>query len=1128
MNKSVRFLCLACVCAGLSGCGDDSSNGPGNSGKCDEGMTTCVGSVLRTCTAEGVFETTKDCALSNQVCRIDLGVAACADFDNGDGGDEGDDECLAGSTKCDGQDVKVCQDGKYVVRETCGESDVCREGVDGAACERDGDVPQACTEGATMCAGTTILVCRDGEYVTDSECEGATPLCNDDVEGAAICVAAPVVEPECEAGASECDGDTVRRCSDAGFWETAADCTQNEDGNTMCNVVDGAAVCTASCEVGASKCAGNLVMECDASGVYVEAETQCGALQRCAMDENHVATCVDVYECTDGEVKCEGTSRLTCNAQGKFDRFDCLDMGEDYQCVTGESGAECVLVECEDGETKCNTTLYLQKCVGGVWSDVATKCADEGANYRCKVEGGVAQCAYHAPTTEADSDGDGISDAEEGIDTKRDTDGDGIPDYLDLDSDGDGIPDYIETNADDDGDGIPNYLDLDSDNNGVPDAAEGGCIAVTDGDGKPVLDPEHNNLPKYTCRDTDGDGILDFLDTDNDGDGLGDTLEIRGQVNASNPPADGNFSGACKSNALGTADSPVDCNADGVPDYMSLDSDGDGIPDAVEGTLFKNGHYARYSTDTDGDGVPDAVEGKLVGGVLPDSDGDGIPDILELDSDDDGLTDNIEYALEAIAPCKTKGMVPRVNKDTDGDGYQDAAEHAVALASGGKYTPAQMVCDAAVGVKSVYDFYFELPYQGEKKDDTLYFTPKVSKLDVVFNVDTTGSMGGTINSVKTNIKSMINSIRSMVTDSGFALTNFDDFPVGGYGYASDGDLPFRLLGKVSTVPATVTGYTNSSLFTTRYGGDGAESGAESLYQIATGAGVAWNGGSISARTNVDPGTWGGVDFRKDTLPVVVHATDIYSHDYNAYSYNTSYVPAPHYTNVLLPVLKNKGIRVITLDVGSADSYSQMTTWARESNAVVPVCAFKTGASTWSCGTNMCCLGSSSSPVTVNGKANQCILKYTGSQSAVATYITQGVDALVKYGTYEVSTKIRGNTMDNGKNTSCFVKRVVAKGYIAPPAEPEKSCNPVAVPSKVGGATYNNGFTNFATGTSSTSKQGAQLTFTVEAQNDNCFVPVETTQVFTAYIDVYNPTTGLLFDTQPVAIVVPGVVEGANE
>ena len=740
-NRTWILSLACCLCAGLSGCGDDSSNGPGNSGKCDEGMTTCVGSVLRTCTAEGVFETTKDCASSNQVCRIDLGVAACADFDNGDGGDEGDDECLAGSTKCDGQDVKVCQSGQYVVRETCAGTSVCREGANGALCE---EPAPACTEGATRCDGKTILVCRDGEYVTDSECEGATPLCNEDVEGAAICVPEPVVEPECEAGVSECDGDTVRRCSDAGFWETAADCAQNEDENTMCDIVDGSAVCAASCVAGASKCSGNIVMTCGESGTYVEAENQCGALQRCAMDENHVATCVDVYECTDGEVKCEGTSRLTCNAQGKFDRFDCLDMGEDYQCVTGESGAECVLVECEDGETKCNTTLYLQKCVGGVWSDVATKCADEGANYRCKVEGGVARCAYHAPTTEADSDGDGISDAEEGIDTKRDTDGDGIPDYLDPDSDGDGIPDYIETNADDDGDGIPNYLDLDSDNNGVPDAAEGGCIAVTDGDGKPVLDPEHNNLPKYTCRDTDGDGILDFLDTDNDGDGLGDTLEIRGQVNASNPPADGNFSGACKSNALGTADSPVDCNADGVPDYMSRDSDGDGIPDAVEGTLFKNGHYARYSTDTDGDGVPDAVEGKLVGGVLPDSDGDGIPDILELDSDDDGLSDAWETAHAGEGYDRTKA-------DSDGDGVTDLVE----FGAGTKPN------DAKDNPQSRGNFVFVVPYQkpSTPEKETLSFETGIQMVDIYFLFDSSGTMMQEFKTLQQHLPSMLSTMR---------------------------------------------------------------------------------------------------------------------------------------------------------------------------------------------------------------------------------------------------------------------------------------------------------------------------------------------------------------------------------
>jgi len=41
-----------------------------------------------------------------------------------------------------------------------------------------------------------------------------------------------------------------------------------------------------------------------------------------------------------------------------------------------------------------------------------------------------------------------------------------------LDSDGDGITDADEGNDDSDGDGIPNYLDTDSDDDGVPDAVE--------------------------------------------------------------------------------------------------------------------------------------------------------------------------------------------------------------------------------------------------------------------------------------------------------------------------------------------------------------------------------------------------------------------------------------------------------------------------------------------------------------------------------------------------------------------------------------------------------------------------------------------------------------------------------
>jgi len=108
--------------------------------------------------------------------------------------------------------------------------------------------------------------------------------------------------------------------------------------------------------------------------------------------------------------------------------------------------------------------------------------------------------------TVADSDGDGISDDEEGI---GDTDGDGVPDYLDTDSDGDGILDSDEGIGDLDGDGIPDYLDLDSDGDGLVDSLEGGF-------------------------DVDGDGIPNFLDWDSDSDGVSDEQE---KANGTDPYA---------------------------------------------------------------------------------------------------------------------------------------------------------------------------------------------------------------------------------------------------------------------------------------------------------------------------------------------------------------------------------------------------------------------------------------------------------------------------------------------------------------------------------------------------------------------------------------------------------------
>ncbi len=99
----------------------------------------------------------------------------------------------------------------------------------------------------------------------------------------------------------------------------------------------------------------------------------------------------------------------------------------------------------------------------------------------------------------ADSDGDGITDFEEGL---GDPDGDNIPNNADTDSDNDGIDDIVEGNVDSDGDGTPDFLDTDSDNDGIPDAVEAAATP-----------------------DPDGDSIPNWLDTDSDNDGYSDAFE---------------------------------------------------------------------------------------------------------------------------------------------------------------------------------------------------------------------------------------------------------------------------------------------------------------------------------------------------------------------------------------------------------------------------------------------------------------------------------------------------------------------------------------------------------------------------------------------------------------------------
>lgn len=99
--------------------------------------------------------------------------------------------------------------------------------------------------------------------------------------------------------------------------------------------------------------------------------------------------------------------------------------------------------------------------------------------------------------------------------------------------------------------------------------------------------------------------------------------------------------------------------------YLAPDTDGDGIPDEVEGTEDpdEDGLPNFNDLDSDGDGIPDADE------TAEDADGDTIPNFLDLDSDDDGMSDEWEndHQLNPYADD--------ANEDPDGDGVVNIIEY---------------------------------------------------------------------------------------------------------------------------------------------------------------------------------------------------------------------------------------------------------------------------------------------------------------------------------------------------------------------------------------------------------------------------------------------------------------------
>ena len=305
-------------------------------------------------------------------------------------------------------------------------------------------------------------------------------------------------------------------------------------------------------------------------------------------------------------------------------------------------------------------------------------------------------------------------------------------------------------NIDSDGDGIPDSLDLDDDNDGLTDIQEEAGIAAranwssssgtvftdplvadTDGDGIEDADEVAAGTDP-THESTDLDSAIDSMDDfpfltgparDTDEDGDPDSTQIAGphssittseyntltaaQQNQFNYDTDDDNDLVDNTTDIDPLDHKVgrdgfgDSDGDGFNDDLDLDRDGDGYVRTdwedlkqtagyeeqvkstefpLSGTFDQDGNFTPTATDQF-DQDPNKVDGQ-------DFDSDGVDNLIDLDDDDDGLsdareaqlgtdpldTDTDDDSLTDFEEVENRPPTDPVNPDTDDDGTIDSLD----------------------------------------------------------------------------------------------------------------------------------------------------------------------------------------------------------------------------------------------------------------------------------------------------------------------------------------------------------------------------------------------------------------------------------------------------------------------
>lgn len=299
------------------------------------------------------------------------------------------------------------------------------------------------------------------------------------------------------------------------------------------------------------------------------------------------------------------------------------------------------------------------------------------------------------------------------------------------------------------------------------------------------------------------------------------------------------------------------------------------------------------------------------------------------------------------------------------------------------------------------------------------------KADVVFAFDTTGSMGGEINVLKSSLSTtVIPGVRASVPDVGFGLVDFRDFR-----YPGDpmNMWVVRLLSRVQTVVtsqgvAQIQNYVN--YLYAEGGGDIPEAGWEAMYSIAGGPPITVQGSNPAGTPpeyesdfhiedlDVPPpegesyGTLGGVGFRSGALPIIIAITDAEWHDapgsggLNPYPESLAGVPSRADAIARLNAIGARVISVVSQPStgGSGDPRTQGRLLAEATGAVVsPADWGIAGERPVACGGTQCCTGVNGAGEAPSSPDGACplVFRIAETGAGLGTVIVDAVEILVR-------------------------------------------------------------------------------------------------------------------------------------